>query len=530
MKRIKLLDCTLRDGGYINEWNFGKKAIPDIIQKLGQAKIDLIEIGFLKKIDYKESYPLFSSNSQMTAVIKEKNPGTDYVGMIDVNDALPIEMLGERVPDSIDAIRVIFKKDKIEEGFDYCKKVQELGYKLFVQPVDVTAYSDVEFVELINKFNIINPYAFYIVDTLGCLKRKNFLRLLYLADNNLSESITLGYHSHNNLQQALGNAEAMAEMNTKRNIILDACVFGMGRGAGNLNLELFAEYMNENFDTNYKIEPLLEIIDLYLNDIYINNFWGYSLPFYLSASNYCHPNYANYFAEKGTLTEKAFNEILHQIPVAQKPIYSKSVAEKLYIEYQQNYIDDSSVIEGLKKFFCNKKVLLIGPGSNLTNSLLEIQKKSENPDVITIAINFISTDVKADFIFCSHMRRYNQIIDSNINHIPTIITSNLKEAKNYSYMINFSSYTSHYSDIVDNSGIMCLNFLYSLGVKNIEIAGLDGYSLNSKSNYISAGLEYCFSKNDIINRNKYIKDEINKLSKEMSVSFLTPSLYSVEDK
>ena len=77
----------------------------------------------------------------------------------------------------------------------------------------------------------------------------------------------LGYHSHNNMQQAMGNASAFTEMHLHRDIILDACVFGMGRGAGNLNLELFAEYMNENFDKQYRIEPMLEIIDEYLNDI-----------------------------------------------------------------------------------------------------------------------------------------------------------------------------------------------------------------------------------------------------------------------
>ena len=84
----------------------------------------------------------------------------------------------------------------------------------------------------------------------------------------------LAYHAHNNLQQAFGNAEALVEMNLKRDILIDACVFGMGRGAGNLNLALFAEHMNENYDKHYQIEPMLEIMDEYLNDIYKAKFWG----------------------------------------------------------------------------------------------------------------------------------------------------------------------------------------------------------------------------------------------------------------
>lgn len=86
-----------------------------------------------------------------------------------------------------------------------------------------------------------------------------------------------------------------------------------------MNLELFAEYMNENYDTKYRIEPMLEIMDEYLNDIYKSKFWGYSLPLYLSASLGCHPNYAIYLAEKDSLTEKSFRELLRGIPTGTKP-------------------------------------------------------------------------------------------------------------------------------------------------------------------------------------------------------------------
>ena len=114
----------------------------------------------------------------------------------------------------------------------------------------------------------------------------------------------------------------------------------MERGAGNLNLELFADYLNEYHGKNYRIEPMLEIINEYLNDIYKKNFWGYSLPFYLSAKNGCHPNYAKYYNEKGTLTEKAFDELLRTISDDHKNIFSKEMAEKYYTDYMQNYIDD----------------------------------------------------------------------------------------------------------------------------------------------------------------------------------------------
>ena len=75
----------------------------------------------------------------------------------------------------------------------------------------------------------------------------------------------------------------------------------MGRGAGNLNTELFVQYLNDNADGNYDIKPLLSIIDEILNAFYQRNYWGYSLPNYLSAAHNAHPNYAGYLDDKKTL-------------------------------------------------------------------------------------------------------------------------------------------------------------------------------------------------------------------------------------
>jgi 4-hydroxy 2-oxovalerate aldolase len=203
------------------------------------------------------------------------------------------------------------------------------------------------------------PDAMAIVDTFGLIKKKQFLRLVYLADNNMAPGIALCYHGHNNLQQAFGNAESLVELNLKRDVCIDACVFGMGRGAGNLNLELIAEYLNENYDTEYRIEPMLQIMDEYLKEFYTSKFWGYSLPLYLSASCHCHPNYAIYLEEKNSLPVKSFNELLNNIPDCDKASFSKEKAEKYYREYQENYIDDKKTVDSLSEAFGDKDILIL---------------------------------------------------------------------------------------------------------------------------------------------------------------------------
>ncbi|MBQ8828429.1 MAG: aldolase catalytic domain-containing protein [Clostridia bacterium] len=519
-----MLDCTLRDGGYINDWKFGEQAIYDIGQKIVRTGIEFYEVGFIKNVSYDKNRSVYSSNDEIAQMIAPKDPNTTYVGMIDMSAAIDIDAFGPRKDDSIDAIRVIFKKQKIDEAYEYCKKVQELGYKLFVQPVGTDGYTDVEFINVIEKFNQLNPFALYIVDTFGLIKRKDFLRWVQLADHNLSPQIALGYHSHNNLQQAFGNAEAMTELNLKRDIMIDACVFGMGRGAGNLNMELFAEFLNENYGKEYRIEPMLEIIDEYLNDIYAKHFWGYSLPFYLSASNQCHPNYASYFAEKGTLTVKSFNEILKSIPAEEKAAYSRTTAERIYLEYLENYIDDKETIAQLRSELAGKNIILIAPGKSINTNTKKIEKMREKKDAVIISLNFVPENIDVDYVFSCHTRRYRKIRAGK--EIKKIITSNLRNALSYDYMVNFSSFSGERPETVDNSGLMCMKLLIDLSVKKIYVAGLDGYDVASTTNYVNSGLEFRFSPESIERRNEAIHEELNKIKKKIDLEFITASRFA----
>lgn len=528
MNQINLLDCTLRDGGYVNNWHFGEKAIRNITKKMVLAGVEYFEIGFVRDCEYNKDYSLFDGNESVKHMISPKHQGTKYVGMIDMGRPVSVDKIGKKAEDGFDVFRVIFKKNKVDEAYNYIKELIGLGYVVFAQAVGTDNYTDREFIDLIEKFNTLPISAFYIVDSFGLIKKKDFLRLVQIADNNLNEEIMLGYHSHNNMQQAMGNASSMTELNLKRDIILDACVFGMGRGAGNLNMELFAQYMNENFGKHYRIEPMLEIIDEYLNDIYRENFWGYSLPLYLSAANSCHPNYAIYFSGKGTLTVKSYNEILKSIPKEDKAIYSKEKAEEIYKNYQENFVDDRDVLMQLEKDMSGREILLLGPGSSLKREESKVKKYIEDYKPIVISLNFVPLDYKCDYIFSCHMRRYKNVEMHNVDlnrDAKRIITSNLREAQNYEYMVNFASYSADAPEIMENSGIMCVNLLMHLGIKKVCIAGMDGYDTSNHGNYVNSGLEYDFPPEVLKLRNQLIKDEFASKQGKMDIVFVTDSIY-----
>lgn len=312
MNKIKILDCTLRDGGYINDWNFGERTIKKIITKLSQSNIDIIECGFITDVSFNENKTLFDSVERIKKYIEPKNENVSYVGMI-AQPYPSINNIAKYDGKSIDGIRVTFHEDEIDEALIYGKQLMDKGYKIFIQPVGTTSYSDGSLLELIRKVNNLKPVAFYLVDTLGIMYKNDLLRMFYLLDNNLDESISLGFHSHNNLQLSFSNAQELLAIHTKREIIIDSSVFGMGRGAGNLCTELITHYINENIKEKYNIVPLLEIFDEYLSNIFSNIRWGYSMPYYLAAVNNCHPNYSTYLMNKQTISVKSINTILKQI-------------------------------------------------------------------------------------------------------------------------------------------------------------------------------------------------------------------------
>ncbi len=522
MGKTYLLDCTLRDGGYINDWHFGEDAIKGFIKKIAETGIEMLEVGFIKGETYNPQKSVFPDTNSFTNVITHKSSSMLYVGMLDMSAPVKKSYIYPRSNDSIDGIRVIFKKDKIKEAYEYCSFIKKQGYMLFVNFVGTDQYSDREFIEGIEKFNTLQPNGVTIVDTFGMIKRKQFLRLVYLADNNLSKNIMLCYHAHNNLQQAFGNAEALVEMNLKRNICIDACIFGMGRGAGNLNLELFAEYMNENYDTNYKIEPMLEIMDEYLMEFYKTKFWGYSLPLYLSATLGCHPNYAIYLAEKDTLNVKSFNELLQNISPKDKLTFSKDKAEFYYRQYLERNIDDSLAISKLFKLFKDKHIILLAPGKSLRKNNKKIKQIISLPNTIVIATNFTANEFEPQFIFSSNMRRFSKI--QGKTKALCITTSNMEGCGKTDFVVNFSSYASSYPEIIDNSGIMLLKLLAKLGIKEVSIAGMDGYNAYDGINYSDDNLEYDFSK-ESETRNKLISEELKEISEKVKIIFLTPTVY-----
>lgn len=167
MGRIYLLDCTLRDGGYINKWKFGNHTIHSVIDAVSKSKIDMIKLGFLKRDGISSDYTLYSSFESLKEF---DDSGSQIVRavMLAVGD-FDIDNIPEKRSTSIDMIRISFHKIRYETklAISLAQQLAKKGYLVSFQPISVSAYNKTEFEEILTIASKLDLYSFYIVDTLG---------------------------------------------------------------------------------------------------------------------------------------------------------------------------------------------------------------------------------------------------------------------------------------------------------------------------------------------------------------------------
>lgn len=531
---IKLLDCTLRDGGYINDWEFGHGVITGMYKRLDDAGVDYIEIGFLddrREFDMNRSIiPNTESINIIYGHIKKKH--AIAVAMIDYGTC-SLDSIGPADSTFIDGIRVIFKKEKIEQALPFCKAIKEKGYKLFIQAISITAYSDIEMLQYVQKINEIKPYAFSIVDTYGLLDDKSMTRYFRLIDNNLDPDIRMGYHDHNNFQLAFSNTCRFLSMDTDRELVGDSSVFGMGKSAGNCASELLALHLNQYYHKDYKLSEILECIDTYMMPIYQKQYWGYKYDFYLAAMQGVHPTYVKDLLDKKTLSVSSINEILSCIPVTKKLLYDKRLSDELYLNYQSHKINDDEVYNSdFSQVLKNSSIVLLGPGHSLVSESKKIEEAIAKDNAIVISTNFYPENYKIDYIFMSNAKRYGKLADMIIDEnkmkgVEFILTSNITPV-DYKprYVLNYESLLVKESECQDNSLLLFLNFLKKVGVKEVKLAGFDGYKVD-ESNYYRKGYELSSDNHLKVLRNRQMSEALNRFTKDIKIQFLTKSLYSI---
>ena len=337
-RTLELVDVTLRDGGIVINFDYGTDRMLFIKQTLETSGVEYIEMGYIdEKKGSPEGRTCFSDETAIEKFLLAagKKNGVSYFAMIDYG-TFDVNNLHQRTRSGIDGIRLAFHKENWRAAIETGKIILDKGYDLYIQPMVCMRYSEEEYKELIRACNseLAGAKGFYVVDSFGQMDNAALLHKLEIADQSVDLSMKLGFHAHNNRQMAFSNALSFVDFNSRHDLLLDASIMGMGKGAGNLCTELIESTLAGE-GKHYNSNVIYDAISTYFAEQQKKTPWGYSLDYYLSSLYECTPSYIKIFTADQRVTTDVLIELLRDMPEEKRAACDKKFAA----EYLQRYFE-----------------------------------------------------------------------------------------------------------------------------------------------------------------------------------------------
>jgi 4-hydroxy 2-oxovalerate aldolase len=290
---IKVLDCSIRDGGLINKWKFSDELVRGTYKALSEAGVDYMEIGYRaskSQFDPNEYGKWrFCDEKDVRKIIdgidsKMKLSCMVDIGRVEEKDILPKDQ------SVFDMIRVACYVKDIDKAIALANMIMDKGYEVSVNIMAVSTNLEKDIDEaLIELSNTRIPYV-YVVDSFGNMFSEDITFLVKKYQQALPGK-TIGIHTHNNRQLAFANTvQAIIDQSN----ILDASVFGIGRGPGNCPLELLLTFLK---NPKFNVRPVLQLIQDHYLPLSREIEWGYILPYMITGVLNEHPRIAIEFRD-----------------------------------------------------------------------------------------------------------------------------------------------------------------------------------------------------------------------------------------
>ena len=288
-RAVEVLDCTIRDGGCTNAWRFDDDLVRRTFLALCAAGVDVMEIGYQTSEGVFQPGEVgpwrFCREEDLRRVVEPaRQEGLRLSCMLDMGR---IQLRDLRPADEsvIDVLRVATYAHDIDAAVELCEGAQDLGYEVHCNVMAVTACTPHEVDAFLDRLRESAVPNVAVVDSFGAMYPHQLRYLIRKYKNWLRPDQKVGVHLHNNQQTAFANAIASIDEGAD---IVDASVFGMGRGAGNVPLELLLMYLD---DERHDVRPVLELIDDFMA-LRAELKWGYQVPYAITGWLNRHPRTA----------------------------------------------------------------------------------------------------------------------------------------------------------------------------------------------------------------------------------------------
>ena len=287
--QIKVLDCTIRDGGLINNHNFDPKLVRAVYKAISESGVDYMEIGYKnsKELFSAKEYGLwkFCDDDEILKITEGIESSTKLSVMVDVG-RVNLDDVKPAQESPVDMIRVAAYVKDIDKAIHMVNHFADKGYETTINIMAISRDQGPELDEALRQIeNESKAQVVYIVDSFGSLYQEP-VEWLVKKFKEILKSREVGFHGHNHQQLGFGNTiEAIMHGAN----YLDATIYGIGRAAGNCPLELLIGFLkNPKFD----IRPILDLISKEFVPLREKIEWGYIIPYAIAGMMNEHPRTA----------------------------------------------------------------------------------------------------------------------------------------------------------------------------------------------------------------------------------------------
>lgn len=277
----KLLDCTLRDGGYYTSWDFDSATVDMYINAMNRLPIDYVELGYRNKPSKKYMGKFGYSPVSVLKDIRSRCAKKLCV-MLNEKDITSddLEQLVKPICGIVDMIRLAVDPANFERAANTARYIKQMGFEVGFNCMYMSRWKT-EYPDFLKKLSVLDQIAdlFCMVDSFGGVTPED-VRDIY-GEVRKNTVCPIGFHGHNNLQMGLINTITAIQVGCE---YVDATVLGMGRGAGNLNMELLLTYLNSHDGLQVDFNVLGDVI-MAFTPLLNHHHWGTNLPYMLAGAN-----------------------------------------------------------------------------------------------------------------------------------------------------------------------------------------------------------------------------------------------------
>ena len=286
--QIKVLDCTVRDGGLMNKWQFEDDFVRRVYQANTQAGIDYMEIGYLSSESSfsRDDYGpwRFCAEPDIQRIIGDSEKKIKLSAMADIG-RIEYDDIPPKSASSLDMVRVACYVHQIDAAIELAHQCQDKGYETTINVMAVSTVGPRDLEEALDDLSKSRVPIIYLVDSFGAFYSEDIDVLAKKYMEHMPEK-TIGIHCHNNQQLAFANTIAAIIDGVN---FLDGSLYGIGRGAGNCPTELLISFLK---NPKFRVRPLIEVIESHIIPWREKIDWGYFIPYMITGVLNEHPRAA----------------------------------------------------------------------------------------------------------------------------------------------------------------------------------------------------------------------------------------------